>query len=112
MYNLVIADDNIQYVKKLANRILKENHNIRLINIATDGLETYQFLNDGNIDILILDIEMPIYRGIELLNKVIDENKIILPDIILLSGYSDAIIEAKHFGINVQLYLDKLLRNR
>lgn len=63
MFNMLIADDNINFIKSLINNILISNDKIRLIKIATDGKETLDIIKKQKIDILLLDLNMPIYWG-------------------------------------------------
>lgn len=86
MYNLLIADDNILYVKKMINLILSNNEDIRLVNIATDGKETLNYIKNEKIDLVILDIYMPICSGLEVLKKLEYETRINIPKIIIISG--------------------------
>ena len=62
MVNVLIADNNINYVKNLMNYINDGNEKIRVTKIAEDGMETLKILNnDKNIDIALLDFDMPGY---------------------------------------------------
>lgn len=86
MYNLLIADDNLEYVKKLANQLLNKIECIKLVKIATDGEETYNCLKTEHIDLLLLDLKMPKYSGIEVLEKIYKEKLVNYPKIIIISG--------------------------
>lgn len=72
---MIIADDNIYYAKALMDYINASNDNVRVCNITVDGKETLELLNSNDkIDIFLLDLKMPIFTGIEILNNL-DENK-------------------------------------
>ena len=86
MYNLLIADDNIEYIKNLANMILSKIPSTRLIKIATDGEETYNCLKTEHIDLLLLDLKMPKYSGIEVLKKIYNEKISNYTKVIVISG--------------------------
>ena len=75
MFNLLIVEDNLYYSKNLINFILRNNFNIKLVGIATNGKETLKYLisKEYNIDIILLDLKLPYYTGIELIEKL--ENK-------------------------------------
>lgn len=45
MVNVLIADNNINYVKNLMNYINEGNEKIRVTKIAEDGMETLKILN-------------------------------------------------------------------
>ena len=87
MINVLIADDNIFWAKKLMEYINK-NENLKVVTIAVDGKETLELLNSRNdIDIFLLDLKMPIYNGIEVLEKIEDGKKIKYKDsCIVISG--------------------------
>lgn len=49
MVNVLIADNNINYVKNLMNYINEGNEKIRVTKIAEDGMETLKILNNDKI---------------------------------------------------------------
>lgn len=79
VYNLAIVDDNIFYVKNLANKILSDVNDVRLVKIATDGNEAYEYLMNGEIDILILDLNLPEISEIQLLETIYGKRKKTFP---------------------------------
>lgn len=77
MLNMLIADDNIYYAKTLMNYINEVHDNVRVCNITVDGKETLEALNNNDkIDIFLLDLKMPIFTGIEILDKLDADKKI------------------------------------
>ena len=88
MINILIADDNINYATCLMNYINKRNDNVRVIAITKNGRETLEVINNETIDIIILDLKMPIYSGNEVLDKIQDKNKYV-NSCILISGDVD-----------------------
>lgn len=97
MINILIVDDNIYYAKAIMNVINEYINNVRVINIATDGKEAIDKLNnDDNIDIVLLDLKMPILNGIDIIHKL-DENKRkkLKESIIVVSGEPDMIIKIR-----------------
>ena len=72
MFNILVVDDNLNYSKNLINFLLKSNSNIKLTGIATDGKEALNYLisKEYNIDIILLDLKMPYYTGIELIENL------------------------------------------
>lgn len=74
--NVLIADDNIHYARFLMNNINKNNKSIRVCYIAKDGKETINVINNlKNIDVILLDLQMPIYNGIEVIEKINDKDR-------------------------------------
>lgn len=64
---LTVDDDFINL--KLISSMLKRNANIDTIVEATNGLDALNLLkSEGNIDLILLDIKMPIMDGIEISN--------------------------------------------
>lgn len=93
MFNMLIADDNINFIKSLINNILISNDKIRLIKIATDGKETLDIIKKQKIDILLLDLNMPIYSGIEIINLIDTLELSCVPDIIVISEDSEMLTQ-------------------
>ena len=95
MLNMIIADDNFYYAKMLMNYINEKNDDVRVYGITLDGKETIYLLNnDDKIDLFLLDLNMPVYTGIEVLN-LLNENKRIKyqNSCIVISGETDMIKE-------------------
>lgn len=70
MLNLLIADDNIEYVKKISNSILYNNEKIRLVKIASNVNETIQYVKECKIDLILLNFIMPSNNGIKILEEI------------------------------------------
>lgn len=86
MINVLIADDNIDYVKNLINFVIGKNKNIKITNIASNGFEVLDILKkNNNIDLILLDLKMPKLNGIQTLNKIHKMN-FDFPNIIIISG--------------------------
>lgn len=76
MINVLIADDNVEYAINLMNYINKKNENIKVYNIAKNGKETLEILNSkNNIDVILLDYNMPIYNGGQVLEQIVNKNQ-------------------------------------
>ena len=60
MLNVLIADDNMYYVKSLVNFVVGKNSSIKITNIASNGAEVLDILEKNqNIDLILLDLKMP-----------------------------------------------------
>lgn len=76
MVKVLISDDNIHYATHLMNSINEKNNNVRVIGIAQNGLETMQKIKRNDIDIIILDLIMPIFDGYWVLDRIKEYQKL------------------------------------
>lgn len=106
MLNLLVADDNFDYARNLVNFILSRDSEIRLVNISTDGDEAINNIRTNSIDILILDLKMPILSRIDVLHKLKDEVLYRKPIIIVVSEESKLITEIRN-DTQVNCYINK-----
>ncbi|MBT8348571.1 MAG: response regulator, partial [Sulfurovum sp.] len=67
--NVLVTEDNI-INQKLIKRILEE-HGIT-VDIANNGLESFEKRRSGNYDLLFMDIQMPVMDGIEATHEILD----------------------------------------
>lgn len=102
MYNTIIVDDNIHFVKNFMELLSKEFSDIRITNIATNGLEALKKIQSGFIDIVFLDINIPKLNGIEVLQNINSLDLFPLPLIVIISG------EDKYFS---QIYNNTLVNS-
>ena len=67
MYNVLIADDNLQIVSILKEYCKKNNFNVTL---AHNGEETLEKIRNNKFDIVLLDIMMPKKNGFDVCKEV------------------------------------------
>ncbi|WP_343329303.1 response regulator transcription factor [Polaribacter staleyi] len=93
MIKIVITDDHNLFRMGLAE-LLKKQKDIDVIAELSDGTEFLNFLSEKNdIDIVLLDINMPNLDGFEVLRKLKKLNSIVKP--IILSMHDDGNYIAK-----------------
>lgn len=72
MLNMLIVNNDMKYIKKLISYTLKYTDNIRLFDVATSGKEALNILLKNNIDIILLEPNLPDLDGVGLI-KVIEQ---------------------------------------
>lgn len=76
MVNILIIDDNIDFSKKLMIYMNNKSDFLRVYGIATDGEEAIKLLNKLiNIDLIILDLKMPKFSGMEVIENFTKQQK-------------------------------------
>jgi signal transduction histidine kinase/DNA-binding response OmpR family regulator len=70
--HILVTEDNI-INQKLIKRILEE-HGIT-VDIANNGLESFEKRRTCNYDLLLMDIQMPVMDGIEATHEILDYEK-------------------------------------
>lgn len=98
---LLVEDDKIN--QKVVTAVL-ETKNIR-VTLATDGVSALMELAQGNIDVVLSDINMPNFDGFQLL-KYMTEKKIEVP-VIFLTGLQDESLELKSLKMGAVDYIRK-----
>lgn len=110
MVNVLVVEDNFYYSKSLINVLSDANPKMRLYKISTNGKEAIDIIENqkNNIDIILLDLKLPEYNGIQIL-KYIESNKLekFKNSIIVVSGEMNLILQIRN---NPYLfsYIDKI----
>ena len=96
---VVIADDEERICQLIQALIDWKYLGMELVGVAHNGIEAYEAVREQKPDILITDIRMPGFSGLELIEKVKD----ICPDmeVIIISGYAhfEYAQQAIRFGV-------------
>jgi len=88
----IIEDSNTQ--RKLLEQIIAKYKNLKLEHSASANAESLKEINASNIDLLFLDIEMPIMNGFEFLTGLK-----ITPQVIITSQNQKYALEAFEFDV-------------
>lgn len=70
---VVLADDHV-FVRDGIKSLLENENNIIVVGEATDGQEALTIVASEKPDLLIVDIRMPYFTGIEVVEKIRQEN--------------------------------------
>ena len=92
-YNVLIVDDEFLARKLLSEYVSKVDY-LQLIDTCSDATKAMEVLYKEQIDILLLDIQMPDISGMEML-KLIDKK----PSVILTTAYSEYAVDAFSLGV-------------
>ena len=102
---VVVVDDN-QYMRKMIRNLLV-NCGVKDIYEAADGIAALDTIRTVGPDVVILDWEMPLLSGAELVRIVRSPGVFPVPDvpIIMLSGHGERwrVVEAVRLGVNEYL---------
>jgi two-component system, LytTR family, response regulator len=96
----IIVDDN-KMARMALKQLVSQVPILELIAECNDASETLSFINSNQVDILLLDIEMPGMTGLDLIKKLGNSK----PLIIFTTAKKDYAVEA--FELNVVDYLIK-----
>lgn len=86
MYSVVIIDDNKIAVEAIAKSTDWENFDCRVAGTAYDGVAGLKLIRELLPEIVIIDIQMPGFNGLDIIKKLKNENRKI--QFIIISGYS------------------------
>jgi two-component system, chemotaxis family, chemotaxis protein CheY len=102
---VLVVDDN-QYMRKMVRNLLV-NCGVKDIYEAGDGMTALDTIRTVGPDVVILDWEMPLISGAELVRIVRSPGVFPMPDvpIIMLSGHGERwrVVEAVRLGVNEYL---------
>jgi two-component system response regulator YesN len=108
MYKVLIADDEVKVCKLINHLINWDEYGLEVAAMVNDGVSALQYIKEKRPDIVITDIRMPGYDGIELIRLA----KEIDPEInfIIVSGYRHFDYAHNAIKYGVEDYLLKPLK--
>ena len=83
---VVIADDHA-VVREGIRRILETSDSMEILGVLPDGGQAWDVITSQSPDVAILDIRMPVYTGIELLEKINESGY--STRVLILTNYDD-----------------------
>jgi two-component system response regulator PilR (NtrC family) len=100
--SVLIVDDDETLRAQLATYL--DSHHICCL-LAKDGTEALDSLAAQHFDAVLLDVRLPDISGLEVAARICQDSP--RPKIILMSGYDDAVIEAKRAKLEVFTVIEK-----
>ena len=98
MYKVLIVEDD-PMVAMINEQYIRKNKHFEIVGKCKDGVTALGFLENNQVDLLILDVYMPRMDGLETLRQI--RNKKITVDAILVTAANDkdSLEDALHLGI-------------
>ncbi|AGC68613.1 transcriptional regulator [Thermoclostridium stercorarium subsp. stercorarium DSM 8532] len=105
MYKLIIIDDEKIIRETIGSMIDWKSIDVELVGLCSNGMEGLDMIIDEDPDIVMTDIRMPVFSGLELIKRIRQLNKDI--EFIILSGYSEFEYARTAMALNVKYYILK-----
>ncbi len=100
MYKLLIADDESRIRKGLKNCMDWEKLNIQIVAEAEDGKMALKLAKEIHPEIILLDICMPFFNGLEVITRLKDINEHCI--IIIITGFDE--FEYTHEALKLKVF--------
>lgn len=99
MIQILITDDS-SCLRQQVRKLLERSKDFRVVGEAVNGREALDWIKRSPVDVLLLDLEMPVMNGIEVLREIREQGMTI--GVLVLSGYSDHqfVLETLDLGAN------------
>lgn len=102
----VLCVDDSKIILSLLKKIFKANPGYEVVGTAENGQEAEEFLKNNKVDIMTLDIHMPIMDGLSYLKKNYNQNH---PPVVIVSSISreDAFKAMEGLQLGASDYIEK-----
>lgn len=112
--SILVVDDNA-VIRQIMMRALEQNEHC--VTLAKNGKAALEYMRQGNIDLVLLDIMMPEMNGFEVLEAMAKEPDLVAIPVIVISGDSQLDSAIRCIELGAEDYLVKppnqtLLRTR
>lgn len=87
MIKVMVAEDERPISRSIIKAIESQNPQFRVDFVAYNGKQAKEFLDTEKIDVVFLDINMPIYDGLWILEYINECNLDVIP--VILTGYQE-----------------------
>ena len=97
-YKVLIVDDD-PMVSMINEQYVNRNKAFRVVGTCKDGKSALEYLENNDVDLIVLDVYMPLMDGFETLRQIRKNKKSV--DIIMVTAANDraALEEALHLGV-------------
>lgn len=80
---ILLIDDNEEFTKTLYELLSHKGHDLL---ISGDGRHGLRIIRERNFDVILLDIGMPYFSGLDIINELVKDGTINNYNIIILTG--------------------------
>ena len=94
----VMIVDDAPIIRKLYARMLSNNQHVNIVAVAENGLEALIRQREQNVDVVVLDIEMPIMDGLQALERLLQYDPEVMVVIASTLNWENA--EITHIALN------------
>jgi len=101
---ILIVDDDVELVKAVESTLSSVGHNVQFTNEPREGLK---LIKEQNNDLVFLDLSMPEFSGIDIINDLVKEGTIKEKKIVVMTASAVNDDELKHL---VDLGVHSILR--
>ena len=105
--NILLVDDDTTFLKMMKNWLEKYYR----VTIVTSGTQALMYLADNKPDLILLDYEMPVTSGPQVLEMIRSETKVGKVPVMFLTGKSDKESIVKVLALKPDGYLLKSLNS-
>lgn len=100
MYKVLIADDEPKVCRLIEYAVDWKALGLEIVGVAENGIQALEFILEHSVDIVITDIRMPGYDGLELIRRAKEINPHI--GFVIISGHRqfDYAQKAIHYGVD------------
>lgn len=105
LYRVMVVDDEPIVRSAIADQIPWEKHQIRIVKTAAHGVEALDYLRENQVELMLVDVRLPVMDGLELIRQVRQMNRGI--EFVVISGYSDFAYAQQAMRLGVRDYILK-----
>lgn len=97
--NIAIVDDHTM-IREGLKQLLELDGNIKVVGQAGDGAQCLELLGKTHIDVMLLDINMPVMNGLEVLKIMRERNNDTKVIVLTIHNEVEYLLKAVDIGIN------------
>ncbi len=103
LLNILIAEDH-RMTAKLLQSVLNKQDNMRVVDVLCNGADVVTAMNNVDVDVLLLDLEMPFMNGFEIMGKLPAPSK---SKVLVLSAHTEEEVIRKSLSLGAAGYMSK-----